>query len=367
VHQSSGTDKSTRIEGQQASTVVWLKLRAAAGAHSPKWLKDESTGTSMKHDIFVSHASEDKAQIVRPLVQALAALGLRVWYDEDMIKGGDSIREAIDRGLRDTRNAVVVLSPEFLKKRWTQWELNALVQRFNNTQTRHRGKLIPIWHNVSKDEISRFSPPLADIAAFPSIDGIDVIALKIRDQVLPKSRSQQGSSGTTNVDVRMLGVCADAFLRFLRLSLRSDGLEMSVHILNKRADTLLLEYPRSAVHSTPSFKVPSRSTRSGLTPWVVKGARPLKFDRDQSKESAGTRFVEREPVRSMIAAPIKHHKGGRPVGVFNISSVEEGLFERETDFLMSEFLPLVTAVFEALLNPGADRMSRKHATGADAL
>jgi hypothetical protein len=37
----------------------------------------------MKHDLFIAHASEDKAEVVRPLVQSLASLGLRVWYDED--------------------------------------------------------------------------------------------------------------------------------------------------------------------------------------------------------------------------------------------------------------------------------------------
>ena len=325
----------------------------------------------MKHDIFVSHASEDKAAIVRPLVQALAALGLRVWYDEDMIKGGDSIREAIDRGLRDTRNAVVILSPAFLKKRWTQWELNALVQRFNDTATRQRGRLIPIWHNVSKDEISSFSPPLADIAALQSVDGINAIALKISDQILPKSRSRQDKGGVTNVDIRILEACADAFLRFLRSSLKSDGLEISVYIVNKRGDTLRLRYPRSDGHGTPSYKLPSKSEGGGLTGWVIKRGKPLKFNRERTDESAAaaslpSHFVERERVRSLIAAPIKRSEEGKPVGVFNISSIEEGLFERERDFLMNEFVPLAMAVFGAILNRTADRGSSKHADGPDA-
>ena len=35
-----------------------------------------------KYEIFISHASEDKDDFVRPLAQALVEEGLSVWYDE---------------------------------------------------------------------------------------------------------------------------------------------------------------------------------------------------------------------------------------------------------------------------------------------
>lgn len=41
-------------------------------------------------DIFVSHASEDKASFVRPLAEALVNLGATVWYDEFSLRLGDS-------------------------------------------------------------------------------------------------------------------------------------------------------------------------------------------------------------------------------------------------------------------------------------
>jgi hypothetical protein len=34
------------------------------------------------HDVFISHASEDKDDFVRPLANALIEQGLNVWYDE---------------------------------------------------------------------------------------------------------------------------------------------------------------------------------------------------------------------------------------------------------------------------------------------
>ena len=50
-------------------------------------------------DVFISHASEDKEAIARPLAEALRSHGLRVWYDEFALRPGNSLRESIDRGL----------------------------------------------------------------------------------------------------------------------------------------------------------------------------------------------------------------------------------------------------------------------------
>ena len=44
---------------------------------------------AQRYDVFVSHASEDKSTFVEPLVQALRACGLTVWYDVKPIRLGD--------------------------------------------------------------------------------------------------------------------------------------------------------------------------------------------------------------------------------------------------------------------------------------
>jgi hypothetical protein len=106
-------------------------------------------------DVFISHASEDKNTIARPLAEALNSRGLSVWYDEYTLKLGDSLREKIDQGVASCRFGVVILSPEFFSKAWPQRELDGLVAR----EAAQGGKLIlPVWHRVSKAEIMRFSP-----------------------------------------------------------------------------------------------------------------------------------------------------------------------------------------------------------------
>ncbi len=109
-------------------------------------------------DIFISHASEDKSLVARPLAIGLRKRGFKVWYDEFMLKLGDGLRESIDRGIRDSRFGVVVLSPAFFGKKWTNRELDGLT-----TQEVSSGKtILPVWHNVAAIDVAKFSPTLAN-------------------------------------------------------------------------------------------------------------------------------------------------------------------------------------------------------------
>ena len=51
---------------------------------------------SPEFDVFISHASEDKATFVEPLVSYLVQHGLKVWYDAFTLKLGDRLRQSID-------------------------------------------------------------------------------------------------------------------------------------------------------------------------------------------------------------------------------------------------------------------------------
>jgi hypothetical protein len=47
-------------------------------------------------DVFLCHTSEDKDEVVRPLVAALAESDISVWFNEAEIKWGDSITQAVN-------------------------------------------------------------------------------------------------------------------------------------------------------------------------------------------------------------------------------------------------------------------------------
>ena len=52
-----------------------------------------------KWDLFISHTSEEKESVARPLAEELRKRGLSVWYDEFTLYLGDSLRKKIDEGL----------------------------------------------------------------------------------------------------------------------------------------------------------------------------------------------------------------------------------------------------------------------------
>ncbi len=74
-----------------------------------------------KYDVFLSHNSNDKPQ-VRQLAERLRDAGLRVWFDEWVIKPGDDIYLAIERGLEVARVQVLCLSPNALESDWVMLE-----------------------------------------------------------------------------------------------------------------------------------------------------------------------------------------------------------------------------------------------------
>ena len=49
------------------------------------------------YDVFLSHSAKDKA-VVRPLAERLLQVGLKVWFDEWVLKPGDSILAKIEAG-----------------------------------------------------------------------------------------------------------------------------------------------------------------------------------------------------------------------------------------------------------------------------
>ena len=117
---------------------------------------------AVEHDAFISHASEDKVDLVLPLAEKLTEAGFDIWYDDFQLTVGDSLRRSIDRGLANSRFGIVVLSPSFFAKDWPQYELDGLVDR---EMSQGRKVILPLWHKVSKDEVQSYSPSLANKVA----------------------------------------------------------------------------------------------------------------------------------------------------------------------------------------------------------
>lgn len=144
----------------------------------------DSSDGDREYDVFISHASEDKDAIVRELARALKEAGLSVWYDEFELRIGDSLRRKIDMGLANSRFGIVVLSHAFFDKGWPNYELDGLVTRAVTGEQ----ILLPIWHNISKQEVIGYSPSLADkLARNTATHTVKEIAEEIVDVIRGQS------------------------------------------------------------------------------------------------------------------------------------------------------------------------------------
>ncbi len=138
-----------------------------------------------EYDVFISHASEDKDAVARPLAEALRNNGLSVWYDEFELRIGDSLRRKIDKGIANSNFGVIVISRDFISKGWTNYELDGLITRaVNGEQT-----MLPVWHNITKREVINYSPSLADKLARSTTDfTVEEIADEIADLIRERKR-----------------------------------------------------------------------------------------------------------------------------------------------------------------------------------
>ncbi|NOU24803.1 MAG: toll/interleukin-1 receptor domain-containing protein [Methylotenera sp.] len=126
---------------------------------------------------FISHDSRDKDVLVRELASTLQKMLCPVWYDEYSLIAGQSLRESIEKGLRECKKCVLVLSPSFLANGgWTKAEFDSI---FTREIMEKQNVIVPVWHNVSKEEIYQYSPRLVDKVGISSTLGIEEVARRI--------------------------------------------------------------------------------------------------------------------------------------------------------------------------------------------
>ncbi len=157
----SEIEADARRRSQSSYRGVLEELEAAA-------LPGKTVRTARTYDFFISHATPDKEAVARPLANLLTERDCKVWIDQQEILVGDSIRQQIDEGLARSTFGIVVLSKSFLEGRtWTERELNGL---FIREEQAGEVRVLPVWHEVAKEEVATYSPILADKHALKTAD-----------------------------------------------------------------------------------------------------------------------------------------------------------------------------------------------------
>ena len=123
----------------------------------------EIKSTTEKAIAFISHDSRDKELIAKRLADGLNSRICMVWYDEYTLKIGDSLRESIEKGIKEAKKCILILTKNYLTNPgWGKKEFNSI---FTREMIMNERIVLPIWHNVTKEEVYEYSPSLADTVA----------------------------------------------------------------------------------------------------------------------------------------------------------------------------------------------------------
>ncbi|HMG05762.1 MAG TPA: TIR domain-containing protein, partial [Chthoniobacterales bacterium] len=97
--------------------------------------KDLGRTMEFQYDVFLSHSAKDKA-VVRDVAERLRKDGVKVWFDEWVLKPGDSIPNKIEEGLERSRVLVLCMSANGLGSDWPQ--LESQTYRFRDPLNKER-------------------------------------------------------------------------------------------------------------------------------------------------------------------------------------------------------------------------------------
>lgn len=133
-----------------------------------------------KRDLFLCHAWDDRAGAAKELHDALENLGVSVWFSEKDIELGTSLTRSIDKGLKNSRIGIILVTPSFYKRvdaaGIAEQELSALLRS---------DRVIPIVHETTYEELAEMSLLLAARSGL-STEGssLEEVAEKLAEAVL---------------------------------------------------------------------------------------------------------------------------------------------------------------------------------------
>ena len=123
---------------------------------------------------FISHDHRDKSEFARPIALALQRLMCPVWFDEYSLEVGQSLRESIEKGLKECKKCVFLITPNFLANGgWPNAEYDSI---FTRELVEGQKVILPVWRNVSKQSVYDYSPILADRVAVIWDGDIEAVA-----------------------------------------------------------------------------------------------------------------------------------------------------------------------------------------------
>ncbi|MEN8671745.1 toll/interleukin-1 receptor domain-containing protein [Nocardioides sp.] len=128
-----------------------------------------------RRDLFLCHAWDDRQGSAADLHRQLKANGATVWFSEEDIPLGSLMTREIDKGLRNSRIGIVLVTPALLKSIENEGIAEKELAVLLNSR-----RVVPVTHGVTFDELYDVSPMLASHAGLNTSDSsLDDVAAKI--------------------------------------------------------------------------------------------------------------------------------------------------------------------------------------------
>jgi hypothetical protein len=139
------------------------------------------------YDVFVSYAKAD-ADFARRLVETLQAKNISVWYDQGELRLGESMLRRLEDGLEHSDFFLLLLSPDYFKKPWTQFETGVALGRGGKTC------ILPVFlKHFERKELARIAPSVADTGGIEADKhSLEEIATMVSDRLKTRSEEKQG-------------------------------------------------------------------------------------------------------------------------------------------------------------------------------
>ena len=128
-----------------------------------------------RRDLFLCHAWDDREASASDLYDRLKSNGATVWFSEKDVALGKQLIREIDKGLRNSRVGIVLVTPALLKSIESEGiaekELSVLLAS---------GRVIPVAHGTTFEALRDVSPMLASHAGLDTAESsLDDVAAKI--------------------------------------------------------------------------------------------------------------------------------------------------------------------------------------------
>ena len=125
-------------------------------------------------DSFLSYAGED-TQLATEIAGALKSRGFRIWYAPFDLAVGDKLLDSIEKGMMKSRSGILLISPSYLDKGWTNFEMDTLIRQNIESDK----KIFPIWHDVEKSDVEKRHTGLGGIVSLKTDVGLSNLVVQL--------------------------------------------------------------------------------------------------------------------------------------------------------------------------------------------